>query len=452
MRRRRKVASILFYLLWGVGYQLQIVASLSFTELFVYLVAPMLVFREWPHMRRNGILPLFWLSVAVVCGCAISCFFNHTPAASILRGMAVTCCLPCAIIVSHWMLRRNMNGFKWMAIGSAISGILSTFWFQKAVEVEKYAGGLRGGKRVADDIMSGPIYWIHRMGDFVRVPVVGWYLKCPWLYCIGAPLFVGIFAILTSVSGRGAAVRSLAVVALVILGGRTRKSIRRMSRKFLLLVILAAAGAFAAKWLYQTAATSGWLGEEALKKYEGQTKGNTSMWALIMGGRMESFAGFLACIDKPIIGFGPWARDTKGYVRDFIFKFGTDEDKDAWILSEYYAMQTGTYGMPTLLPGHSHIEMFWISYGIFGLIFWLYAIYLLLRYLRQDCWAVPQWFFWLGCNLPEYLWSIFFDPFAERVGFMTVLVACLMSRAVRKGRQQLPFEMEKEIWEQERRR
>ena len=94
---------------------------------------------------------------------------------------------------------------------------------------------------------------------------------------------------------------------------------------------------------------------------------------------------------------------------------------------------------------HSYITEFWLWYGIWGLVFWLYIIYVLLRYLKQDVAAVPQWFAWLACSIPGVFWGIFFSPFSDRFGVTLFVVACLMARAVRTGKFQLPLEMVQEI-------
>ena len=83
---------------------------------------------------------------------------------------------------------------------------------------------------------------------------------------------------------------------------------------------------------------------------------------------------------------------------------------------------------------------------------WLYVLYVFLRFLKQDCAAVPQWFFWLACGIPGTIWHIFFSPLGERTGIPFLVVACLMERAVRKGTFKLPDAMEREIWEAERKR
>ena len=439
---RHHVPKIAFgWFLFGLGSQFQLWGvSLSFTELFVFAAAPILFIGELPHMRRNGMMRFFWLSVAVMIGGGIACLANRTPFYFAIRGMAVVCLLPCTIVVSHWMLRRNMNGFKWWLIGAALSSVLCTFVFQRSVEVSMLAGGV-ADKHAADAIMSGPIYWIDRLNALLNSLAKGWYLQCPTVYCIGAPLFMAAFSILTSVSGRSAALGALASAALVLLGGKKQKTMRRIGRWFWGLLIAAIIGAFVAKNVYAYAATHNLLGDAAWDKYEKQTKGNKSMMALLLGGRMESFCGLIACVDKPIVGFGPWAIDCGGYRNEFLSKYATAEDYDRFIQGEIGSAS----GRERLIPCHAYITEFWLWYGICGLLFWLYVLFVFVRYLRQDCWAVPQWYMWIAASIPGFCWGIFFSPWSDRVGGILFVVACLMARAVRKGRQLLPVEMIVEI-------
>jgi hypothetical protein len=437
----------LSWFLFGLGSQLQIVSSLSFTELFVYAAAPFIFLKEKDYMRRNGLMPFFWLSIAVVVGCIIACIENDTYAAFVLRGMAVTSLLPCTIVVGHWMLRRDMGGFKWFLIGTAISSVLCTFVFQKSVEITSLAGGVAGESAV-DAIISGPIYWIGRLNAMLGAIPKGWYLQCPTFLSIGIPLFMAGFSILTTASGRSAALGAIGTVGILLIGGKKRETIRRrFCNKFGFWCCVAIVGIFCVHTLYRVSATQGLLGEEALKKYENQTKGNTSIAALLLGGRMESFCGLIACVDKPFIGFGPWAIDESGYTDEFLNKYGKIEDYENYIRSEQYKMLNG--GIKRLIPCHAYITEFWLWYGIFGLLFWLYVIFVLLRYLKHDCWAVPQWYMWIAASIPGYFWGIFFSPWSDRVGGIVFVVACLMARAVRMGAQQLPDYMEEEIFKVE---
>ena len=440
MRNKRAFGWFLF----GLGGQLQLVASLSFTELFVLIAAPLLFPQERVHMQRNGVMPFFYLSLALIGGCVVACVANHTAPTYALRGLAVCCLLSCSIVVSHWMFRKDMTGLKWDFLGAAVSGVLCTFVFQKSVEVT-----MQGGT-AASDIMGGVNYWIQRIGPFVTLPASGWYLSCPLAYSVGAPLFMAFFSLFTSVSGRGAAVRAMASAALVLIGGKKRTTLRnRICRGFWLIMILGLIGIFAAKQTYQIAATSGWLGEKALQKYESQTKGKTGIMALIMGGRMESLCGLIACVDKPIIGFGPWAQDNRGYVAEFLARYADYEDYQSYLQSVAYANSHGLV-MLNLIPCHAVVTELWLWYGIFGLLFCLYVFFAVLRYLKEDCWAVPQWFFWIGAAVPGLFFNMLFNPLSSRVGIPFLVVACLIVRAVRQGKMQLPHEMIEEIEKAER--
>lgn len=444
MNRKHTLAWFLF----GLGSQLQIIASLSFTELFVFAAAPFIFLREKDYMRHNGIMPFFWLSLLVVVGCVVACVANHTQPLFVLRGMAVTGLLPCIIVVGHWMLRRDMGGFKWMIVGGAISSVLCTFVFQKSVEISMAAVG-GSGENAVGAIMSSPIYWTHRLGGLLNAIPKGWYLQCPIMVSVFIPLFMVGFSMLTTVSGRGMALGAIASAVILLIGGKKRETIRRrFCNMFWILCFFAIIGIFCVHNLYRISVTQGWLGEDALKKYERQTEGDTSIKALLLGGRMESFCGLIACVDRPIIGFGPWAMDTDGYTDEFIEKYGTREDVSNYYKSMAWNMAHGQ--TLYMIPCHAYITQFWLWFGFFGLLFWLYVIYVLIRYLKYDCWVVPQWFFWLAASIPGFLWNVFFVPWSNRVGSILFIVACLMARAVRLGRISLPDYMEEEIRKEER--
>ena len=63
------------------------------------------------------------------------------------------------------------------------------------------------------------------------------------------------------------------------------------------------------------------LSEEALRKYEMQTKEGEGIVNLVVSGRMESFVAIPACFDNPIWGYGPWAIDMDGYYENFLQKY-----------------------------------------------------------------------------------------------------------------------------------
>lgn len=437
----RKMTFLWFIL--GLGANLQIVASLSITEAIALIAAPLIFIKDYPQLKRDGLLPLFVLSLLVVAGCLVGSVANHTPRAYVLRGLAVTCIMSCAVVFSHWLIRRDPGGFKWFVLALPISAILCTFVFRQEVEVSSLGDSV-------EEIMSGPLFWIRRIRPLVMAPILGWYIYIPKIISASIPCLFAAFAMLITISGRSAAIGAVGFAAFVVIGGKSRISISRIPRYFWQLCVASMVFIFFIYTSYRVAATQGWLGEDARKKYEIQSQGGEGgIGRIILSGRGESFIGLLACRDKPIIGWGPWPKDERGYVQEFITKYGTYEDLQYLIGVQEWNRMNGRY--ERLLPCHSCITEFWAWYGIFGLIFWIYVMFVLLRYLKQDVAAVPQWFAWLACSLPSMFWAIFFSGMVDRFGMTMIVVACLMARAVRKNRFQLPYEMIQEIEKLERR-
>ena len=434
----------MWWFLWGLGSQFQIIASLSLTELVVLVVAPFALMRDWRYMKQDGIIRFWFLAFTVVIGCVISCMYNGTPFYAALRGYAATIIILAAIPVVHLMLRSDPDGFKWSVLSGALSTFLCAFFFKQAVEVAS-ATGYADGKVSAAELMEGPIFWIGRLAAFAYILPVGWYLQTPYLYSVCAPLFMAGFSLLTTASGRAAASSAIGTVVLCLLGGKTRRSIARVCKNFWGLLIIGALGLFLVNVSYRYVAVHGLLGEAGQEKYEKQTRAGKSVLHLLMGGRSEVFVGLTACLDKPIIGFGPWARDENGYYENYLIKYGDIEDYELYYRTQLDFARMGAGSRIRLIPAHSHIIASWLWYGIMGLFFWLYVIYVLLRYLKQDCAAVPQWYYWIACMMPGTFWNIFFSPMPNRLSIPMIVVACLMARLVRQGRFYLPIEMERKI-------
>jgi hypothetical protein len=448
MKKYSRVFGAWFWL--GLGSQMQPIASLSFSELFVLIAGPFLFLKNHSNMKRDGVATFFNLSVLMVLGCWMSCTYNHTFFGNALRGYAIVCIVMCAIPVAYWLLKNDPIGFKWYLLGFAISKVLCTFVFQQTFEITTYAGG-NSGDGAADLIMNGPIYWIGRLKPFVVWPTQAFFLKTPILLDACAFLFMGMFSMLVSSSGRAAALTSFAAVGLLLIGGKRVCTMRRVSKYFILLVCMGIVFIWCSKMVYYKAAESGLLGEESREKYEKQTRSGGGILNLLMAGRSEVFIGLSACIENPIFGKGPWAIDDEGYIERFLYKYGSEEDIVIMDRTRRDMERMGIGRRISFIPCHSHIAMLWLSYGFPGLLFILYCILVLLRFLMKDCYIVPQWFGWIVCANPGMFWHICFSGFADRLGFPIFIVTCLMARAVRKGTFVLPIDMQDEIYCTDRR-
>jgi len=430
--------------------QIRLIGSCGISEAVILFIAPYLFVNDYAELRRDGFLPVTWLSLLVVAGCCIASVYNDTPFACFIRGFAAPAVLFSTLVVGHHLLRRSLSGIKWFYLGLAISWTINIFVFQRSVEYDAWASGVTGLDAV-EDVMSSPIFWTGRISHWLEIPLRGWFYMTPTWFAVLAPLGLFVFAVLTTESGRSTAVCAISAAALALSGGKKIKRLCRLQRQFVVLVVLAAVGAMGLSSLYKTAALNGWMGEKSYKKYVAQITGREKQGVLgvLMGGRVEFFAGLYATWLHPIVGYGPWPIDKEGVYDDFILKYGTNEDFEAREKNAI-AMRAQGFNIVDFVPSHSHIIGYWTWYGISGFLFWLYVLCQIVRYFRKDLATVPQWFGLLGLATPGMLWSIFFSPVGDLIPETMFIVALMMTRAVRMGAVPLSPEMIEEIRKVER--
>ena len=411
----------------------------SKSECFVFLLAPFVFVMNYSLLKKDGFVPALNLSLLSLIGCCIASLYNHIEWPFALRGCASTYSIFAGIVCFHHLLRGKFSGIKWFLIGYCLTGVINTFIFQTSVESQLYANSITGIEAV-EGIMSSPIYWIKRISPFVMLPFRGWYLSTPIVYSVLAPLCMALFAIMTSTSGRSAALGLIGMSAMIFIGRKKISRMQQISKHFTVYLLLAVIGIFLANFAYRWAATSGIMGEKSRVKYEQQTQGSSSVLRLLMGGRLPFFVGMYAGCKQPIVGYGPWAVDHYGYMQHFLSKYGTADDYEMYLNSAEYLFHKVAY-----IPAHSHIVGAWISNGIFGLIFWVYVLYKLFEFLKKNLGAVPQWYGLLAAGTPPLLWDIFFSPYTSRMYFPFFFTMLLFANAIAKGRIQMPPDMIREI-------
>lgn len=436
MNSRR--ASVCLFLLGTFSLtQIHLVGNIGISELVVFFIAPFVFLQDYKVLKYDGFMPIVWLAVLTCVGCAISSVVNHTSFVNFMRGFASPYTIFSVLVVGHRLVRRSMGGFKWFCLGLALSLTINIFIFQRGVEADAWGGGERGMAAV-EGIVGGPLFWISRLKAWLYVPITGWYLRTSSVYSVLTPLFLFFFAAITTASGRSAAATAIASVVLVLLGGKKRDRMRILMRNFWGMLIIGLVFINVLTWGYKYSATHGLMGEKALKKYELQMKGRKGgVLATLMGGRLEFFVGSYAALQKPFVGYGPWAIDYDGYYDQFLAKYGNADDYEEYLKLNDWQRRIG-HSFISWIPAHSHIIGFWVWYGIFGFLFWLYVLWQIVRYFKCDLATVPQWFGMLAVGAPSMLWVMFFSPFGDRVSETMYIVLLMMTKAVRLGRVQLP--------------
>jgi hypothetical protein len=371
----------------------------------------------------------------------ISSWYNHTAFPFILKSFATIYSVWAYFVVYYKLLRNNLNGLKWLFIGVFISSIISIYAFNPTAQVSE-SGFVQIGDAEVEDVIKGQLFWLRKFKDLVHIPLCGFYFNVPLLVSILIPIAHLGLALGTTVSGRASSIAILISGVMIFVGRKDRKKMAAIGKNFFIYLILLFLGVLVIKQAYVFAAKNGYLSDDALTKYEHQSAKGEGILSLLMSGRTGFFTALPAALNRPFVGYGPFAWDEEGFTERFILKYGSEQDLAIYRMSERRAMMLG-YRRP--IPTHSYIMEAWIHYGIGGLIFYLWVLFLLYQHIKKFAAAIPQWYGYFAMMLPYYLWNIFFSPFGYRWQFSLLMSCLFFARAVGKGLLQLPYNMILEV-------
>ena len=436
---KNSVSVVLFLLGLGSQTQIHFVGSIGISELVTFIIAPFILISNYHLLKRDKFSVFVWISILTCVGCVISSIANHTHPILFLKGLALPYGILSAVVVFHRILRGNLGAFKWFLVGTAFSGVVCTFVFQPETFTVR-GDTIVTGEAAVQAVKGYSLYWSSRISSFLRLPIVGWFLQTPLWYSVSASLITAIISLAFSeASGRSAALIALLSVVMLIMGGKSRRKIILLGKRFWFLCVTMIVMLFLTKQGYQYAATSGWLGEKAHQKYEQPTAMGKGVLPLLISGRAEFFSSLRACADKPIIGFGPRPIDSHGYYREFLEKYGNPDDYDQYVRSEIEAARRGYYS-GEFMRSHSHITSFWLYFGIMGLLFWFYVLWLFFKWVTSFASAYPPWFGYIALSISAMAWDIFFSPMSTRIGEGAMIACILLVRAIHIGSVRLSIE------------
>jgi len=320
---------------------------------------------------------------------------------------------------------RDFRSFKWFFLGNAISGVLCIFVLQRGTS-RMVGGEDLAGAEAVDAAVNYSLFWLTQIGTWLMLPIQMRYLKTAKWYSIAVVLFFMLFGIFSAASRSTFGIMFLTLM-LILMGNSHRNSMGFIKRHFALFCVICIILLPLIMGTYKYLAVNGLLGEASLKKYQAQSERGSGFLSLLKSGRGGFFIGIDAATDRPILGFGPWALDTKGYVLKHADEFSSEE----WwkYLNERY--RTGRIG---LIPSHSYVINFWVWYGILGLICMLYIGHLYFTTLKDNLDVIPELYGYFAFALPLELWAWLFSPFGRRTSTTLLFVLCLFARAVAQKR------------------
>lgn len=427
-----------WYFLIGLGAftQVHFGGCIGISELVLFIIAPFVFFKDLRLLRADGFVIYLSLVIISLIMCPLGTCLNGMPILASIKVEAQIYSMFAVTVVMHRLLRSDMRGFKWLFVGFFLSSVISIFIFHPIEHADEL--GRFTADQSADRIMSGMMFWMGRLRLLMDVFTAGFYFQTPILLSGLMPIAYTIFLALTTITGRSASAVVMLGALLVLLGRKSRSVMNRLSRMVWLLVVLLVACGAGLKFAYTKAVKSGALGDEALGKYESQTRTGEGFLNLLMSGRKEFFIGCWGALHKPFIGYGAYPIDRDGYTEEFLAHYGTQGELN--LFQERRLLSGGI----VLLPSHSYLAGAWLRYGIVGLFLWLYVIFLLVRHIRKNMGVIPQWFGYFAFAMPTLAWNILFSPYNERMTAPLVVCCLLIVQAVRKGTIRMPFEMIKE--------
>ena len=411
--------------------RINIGGKLGISEIVMLISAPIMLFQNLAVFRRENVTGFLTLAFLWLCGAVFSDWYNGTYHILAFKGIANPVMVLANVIVLYALLRKNPENLRWLLLGLAISSIISIFAFQNVSDEELREIGAEVD--AVSKVTGYKLFWGNMVRAWVGVIISGWYLQTSKTISLWGVIAIMVAYVLCG--GRSASASYMVTFLLIYIGGKTVPSMQRI-RKYLalILVVLVCAGA-AFTTAYKYAALNGLLNDTEEKKYERQTSGGSGdLLTMFISGRSEIFIATIAALDKPFVGHGSHAIDKNNYVADFFHKYGSDIDQKL-----YYESALNNIHQ---IPFHTQIVTFWMWHGIFGLLFWAFALYIVIWTLTRGMAVYPPLFGYFALTLPAIVWDIFFSPFGARIPECAIFVMCLIVRNKAMGIQ-YPVEMRK---------
>ena len=423
----KRAAALLFLIGAFSMTQIKLGAKIGISEAVCCLIGPFLFLKNLSVYRRDGVSLYFYLLLFWILGALFSDYYNHSVFAQYLRGFTVPLTLFSVSVCVYHLLRRNPLNLKWVLIGIAVSSVISIFIFQRGTAGDLAAEGDMAA--AVESVVEYKLFWANQIKTWASLPIECWYQTAPRILVF--PALVVILIANVMAGGRSMFAVSVLSAFIIFIGGKTAETMSRVKRHLPVMMACVLCLMLAVKGAYSYAATHGLLSEAETIKYESQTAHGSGIMALLKGGRADFFIGLDAALDRPFVGHGSQAIDTKGYEREFVFEYGSDAERKNCVFAD-------ANGYLRAIRAHSHIICYWMWHGVMALAFWIYIFYQFIQTIRKRLAIIPEWFGYLAIMLPTFAWDYFFSPLGLRVNecvlYTSMLILVRLERMrIRRG-------------------
>lgn len=372
--------------------QISALGQIYATELLLMVSLPFVLLANRKVLQARTVtitllLGLFWLLSQIATDIVVGSDF-----VDFARGWARIGFFLANFVAILLLIGGKQRRIALFAVGIAIGGVL-TFLFAPTEHASAHPWKFGYGMSVTIAVVVVAAFLWRRKG--VGQAAVG------LLVCAGILNFLEDFRSLAGFCLLTAAVCTLQRIS----GGMPR-----MLRSPVVLGLLMIAASAVTLEVYAAAASHGWLGPEAMDKYNRQASGALGV---LLGGRNEILVSLRAIADSPFLGHGSWAEDIQ-YVA---MRVQLLESLGYEVVGDPYQRE--------LIPSHSHLFGAWVEGGLLGGAFFL-------------------WIFWIGaCVFVEsarrkaelsplvvflvltMLWHLLFSPLGADMRYMTPFYAAV---------------------------
>lgn len=393
--------------------QVRVIGYLGIVEIAFLALAPFYLLGRRRLLFSGRLRPFLVLSAAWLGSALLTDLVRGSELHNTLRGAFTVVLWLACLICMYVLLAGRLALIKPYALGLACSTFLCLHIFQPGTMV-----GLAAYQGTSiQSIVTFRSAYAGVLAQFVAALAVLGFRRYPRLVLAG----MACFALLSFVYGSRAIAATYLVAALMsyylyrqALGRRRTGQPFALSRRQRLQLVLGFAVACVVTVAgYSIGASRGWLGQVAAAREGEMAESRLGM----MVGRAQLLFGLLAVKDSPIIGYGSWARDTKGYYARGLEMIGLGE----------LAAKLASREELTVMPGHSHIVGAWVSHGLLGGVFWLFVYGFLLRFVVRYLPGEVEYLPYTLLTLLTMLWSVLASPFGARPATAAMLVFLIVS-------------------------
>lgn len=370
----------------------RILGTFALSELIVfasYFFIPQIYTIKYPRKVINFILMAsLWLM-----GVIISDLFNNTNIENSLKGSFNVVFIILAIPFVYWSLYDKPRRMLYYWLGAGLSEVLS-FYFQR----------VEGYNEFEADVWR--VYAYYPL--FVALSGYIYFKGKHLLACITIECFAVWSLFHMSRNVFLSMTLGVTVVFFIdyILKRYKENSQAVFRKKLVRLAVILGVAMLGVVTTYEYLAQNKILGESAYKKYMIQKNKDRGL----ASGRNDFFESFDMAIKSPAFGYGSYARwnninysNTASRHMDYPFN---KEDE--------------------MIPGHSYLMGAWTYSGILGLIFWIYVLYEMIKFVNNALIYDKKL---IGINvLMSFMmfWNIMFSPFSDRLNLVYYMVLILI--------------------------